>query len=329
MKFINNRIKFFRLLLIGIILLLFQINFVLAQKLPTGVNINSNSITESDYYIRIEDVIYGRKYGTALTLDAIKPKKNPNGLGIIGIVSGGYYSSHESIGPDFYKALIDRGYTIFAVVHGSQPKYQVPEIFQDLKRSVRFIRYNAKTFGIDPDRIGVTGGSAGGNLSLLLGTAADDGNPKSRDPIDRMSCKVQAVACFFPPTDFLNWQGLKKLDILGVDKPFRPAFQYCEMNYELNIWQFATNEARIKELTKSISPIYFVDSSDAPTFIMHGNKDYLVPLEQSEAIISRFKEAGVDAKLVIKEGAGHGWKDMSKDMELFADWFDKYLKSKK
>ncbi len=329
MKTIHNQIKYFHILFFGIVLQLFYADFVFAQKLPIAININSNSITESDYYIRIEDVIYGRKYGTALTLDVIRPKKNPNGLGIVGIVSGGYYSSHESIGPDFYKALIDRGYTVFAVVHGSQPKYQVPEIFQDIKRAVRFIRYNAKAFEIDSDRIGVTGGSAGGNLSLLLGTAADDGNPKSKDPIDRMSCKVQAVACFFPPTDFLNWQGLKKMHILGVDKPFRPAFDYKELNSELNIWLSVTNENRIKELTRSISPIYFVDSTDAPTLIMHGNQDKLVPLEQSEAIMQRFKEAGVDAKLVIKEGAGHGWRDMSKDMELFADWFDKYLKSKK
>jgi hypothetical protein len=55
--------------------------------LPIAININSNSITESDYYIRIEDVIYGRKYGTALTLDVIRPKKNPNGLGIVEIVA--------------------------------------------------------------------------------------------------------------------------------------------------------------------------------------------------------------------------------------------------
>src|SRR4051794_5830768 len=156
-------------------------------------------------YTRVEDVIYGRKYGTALTLDVLKPKQGANGAGVVLVVSGGFVSSHESINPAMVRPLLDRGYTVFAVVHGSQPRYTVPEIVQDMNRAVRFIRHRAGEFGVDPGRIGVTGASAGGHLSLILGTAGGPGDPKAKDPVDRESSRVQAVACFFPPTDLLNY----------------------------------------------------------------------------------------------------------------------------
>src|SRR5437773_1475616 len=82
-------------------------------------------------FIHKEDVIYGRKYGTALTMDVFTPKMNANGAAILLVVSGGFFSSHESIRPTLVKPLLGRGYTVFAVVHGSQPRFQVPEIVQD------------------------------------------------------------------------------------------------------------------------------------------------------------------------------------------------------
>ena len=97
---------------------------------------------------RTRDVIYGRKYGLALTMDVFTPKK-PNGFGVISVVSGGWFSDTKSINVAFYQELIDRGYTVFAVVHGSQPKFTLPEIIEDMHRAVRFIRFNAKKYAID------------------------------------------------------------------------------------------------------------------------------------------------------------------------------------
>ena len=101
-----------------------------------------------------------------------------------------------------------RGYTVFAVVHGSQPKYTIPEILLDMHRAVRFIRSHAEEYDVDPERIGITGGSAGGHLLLMQATAGDLGNSNAKDPVDRASSRVQAVACFFPPTwrmRFRSW----------------------------------------------------------------------------------------------------------------------------
>src|SRR5262249_59797535 len=123
-------------------------------------------------HTRKEDVIYGRKFGTALTMDVFTPKENANGAGVIFCVSGGWLSSHEAINTNAMKEFLKRGYTVFAVVHRSQPKFNLEEIVQDMHRAVRYIRYHAKEFNIDPDRLGITGGSAGGHLSLMQGLAS-------------------------------------------------------------------------------------------------------------------------------------------------------------
>jgi acetyl esterase/lipase len=278
---------------------------------------------------RKEDVIYGRKHGTALTMDIFTPKRDAKGIGVILVVSGGFFSSHEAIQPAFVRPLTGQGYTVFAVVHGSQPRYTVPEIVEDMNRAVRFIRYHAKDHGIDPARIGVCGASAGGHLSLMLGTAGTAGNPEAKDPVDRESSRVQAVACFFPPTDFLNYgrPGNRKIYPTDHDPPYRAAFDYRELNKESRLWVPITDPARLEQIARQISPVYHVTPDDPPTFIIHGDQDRLVPLQQSELIIERLNKAGVDTKLVVKKGAGHGWLTIGADAKSFIDWFDRYLQA--
>jgi acetyl esterase/lipase len=279
-------------------------------------------------YKRKEDIIYGRKFGTALTLDVITPAET-NGHGILWIVSGGWFSDHGAIRPEFVGALLKRGYTVFAVVHGSQPKFTIPEAIDDLRRAVRFIRHNACEYGVRPDRLGVTGGSAGGHLSLMLGTTGKPGEDGARDPVDRESSSVQAVACFFPPTDFLNY-GKPGENALGrgVLKDFRAPFDFQEFDRETKRFVPITDEARVLELGRQISPVYQVTPDDAPLLLVHGDADKLVPIQQGELIVEKLKGAGIAAKLVVKPGAAHGWPDMGKDLALCADWFDEHLRGK-
>ena len=185
-------------------------------------------------YTRTEDVIYGRKYGTALTMDVFRPKAGSNGLGLIYVVSGGWFSAHEAINPSFVDPFVGRGYTVFAVVHGSQPRFTIPEVLKDMNRAVRFVRHHAADYGIDPDRLGIYGGSAGGHLSLMQGTAGDKGDPKAKDPVDRESSRVQAVACFFPPTDFLNYGKAGEHALgRGVLENFRAPFDFDDPRPEV------------------------------------------------------------------------------------------------
>ncbi len=265
---------------------------------------------------RTEDVIYGRKYGTALTMDVFTPAKDANGAAVVHVISGGWFSSHDHVNPGLAKMFTDRGYTVFAVVHGSQPKYTIPDAIEDMQRSVRFIRHNAKKYGIDPDRIGITGGSAGGHLSLMMGTAGNAGNPKAADPVDRASSRVQAVACFFPPTDFLNYGEKGKIALgRGTLSAFRAPFDFHEFDPKTRHFVPITDEDRILAIGRQISPVYHVSADDPPTLIVHGDADKLVPIQQAE--------------LIVKKGAVHGWKGMDKDVATFIDWFDRYLKKTK
>jgi acetyl esterase/lipase len=278
-----------------------------------------------------EDVIYGRKYGTALTLDVFTPKEGSNRAAVVLAVSGGWRSAHEPIRvpifKDFMPELTRRGYTVFAVVHGSQPRYAIPEILEDMHRSVRYIRYHANDYDVDPDRVGITGLSSGGHLSLMQGMAGKDGDPQALDPVDRVSSRVQAVACFFPPTDFLNYGKSGEIALgTGVLIGFKAPFQFNELDKKTSSFVLITDEARRREIGRQISPVYHVGKTAPPTLIIHGDADKLVPMQQAQLIIEKLKAANVPAELVVKPGAGHGWPKMVNDMKTIADWFDKYLK---
>ncbi|MSU86007.1 MAG: alpha/beta hydrolase [Pedosphaera sp.] len=266
--------------------------------------------------LRRTEVIYGRKFGTALTLDVLQPAKT-NGLGVIWVISGGFYSDHNGINPPYCKALLDEGYTVFAVVHGSQPRFTILEIAEDMHRAVRWIRHHASDYSVRPDRLGVTGSSAGGHLSLTLGTQGHDGDPKAKDPVDRESSRVQAVACFFPPTDFENWgaPGDTQVGVGKVGRQFYGAFGSPS----------DTLESRL-EYGRPISPIHFVTKSMAPTLVIHGEADGLVPIYQAEIFEKKARDTGAVYKLVRLPGKDHGWPGMEKDLVQFAQWFKTHLK---
>jgi len=301
---------------------------------PRGARADDPAVDQSPRevvgYDRQADVIYGRKSGLAMTMDVFIPRKGRNGAAVVLVVSGGYFSNHDAITPNLFRALLNRGYVVFAVVHGSQPQFTVPEIVSDVYRAIRFIRHHAADYAIDPNRIGATGASAGGHLSLMLGAAGADPRPNANDPVDRQPSKVNAVACFFPPTDFLNYggPGRELIHVRDFEPMFRPAFEFREIDRTTNLWVTVSDDDRLRAISRAISPINFVTADDAPTLIYHGEADKLVPVQQSEAMIARLKAAGVDAKLVIKPKVGHGWITMPRDMEDFADWFDAHLPKK-
>lgn len=284
-------------------------------------------------FTRTEDVIYGRKFGLALTMDVFTPKAKTNGAGVIYCVSGGWYSDKtwvEVLGANM-KPFIDRGYTVFAVVHGSQPRFTVPEVVQDMHRAVRYIRHHAEKYKIDPERLGITGISAGGHLSLMQGVGGTMGDPEAVDPIDRGSSKVGAVGAFCPPTDFFNWSEPGKMATPGRPgplQPFRAPFDFVELNPKAKAFDRVTDQAKRDVIFKAISPVYHVTKESAPAIIFHGDQDRLVPVFQAQTMAEKLKAAGVKHELVIKKGADHVWFGMEKDVETVAKWFDQHLAAK-
>jgi len=264
---------------------------------------------------RIRDIIYAKHDGVALTMDVFKPVK-PNGAGIIKIISGGWKSNHQGISDGGWPKA---GYTTFVVVHGSQPRFQVEEIVADLNRAVRFIRANAAQYGVDPMKLGVTGSSAGGHLSLMLATRGGPGDPKAADPIDRESSAVQAVACFYAPTDYLNWfaDGDNAVGI-GRLEAYAAAFGP----------KATTPEGREK-LGREVSPVYWVHREQPPVYIVHGDADAQVHVSQAHRFFKRCGEVGAKCEVLVRQGAGHGgWQEMGEDTARMSEWFDLQLLGK-
>jgi acetyl esterase/lipase len=174
-------------------------------------------------------------------------------------------------------------------------------IVADVRRAVRFIRQHAREYGVDANRIGVTGGSAGGQLALLLGTTADSGDPSASDTVLRESSRVAAVVAFFPPTDFSRWTN-------------RRAFPASATLTEAEAAQY--------------SPIHFASPGDAPSLIVHGDADMVVPIVEGETMHGVLTKAGVPASFIRIEGAGHGFEgaDVERANAAMVQWFERHLR---
>lgn len=273
-------------------------------------------------YTATEDVVYGQKEGMGLTMDILEPEQGRKGIGIVLISSGSWKSSKSNLPEEVAKfrkdhwamGLLSHGFTAFVVRHGSGPRFHVPEMVEDVRRAVRFIRLHAADYGVDPDHLGITSGSSGGHLALMVGMTGDDGNPDSKDPVERVSCRTQAIVSWFPPTDLINF---------GMTDGYK-------MVEKLQPQRFTDMFGTITDLPtqlKAVSPLYLTSSDDPPLLLIHGDSDKTVPLQQSELLKAKYEEAGLTVKLIVQPGGGHSyWDGIEKQYEDVSDWFDTYLK---
>ena len=290
----------------------------------------SSFLTPEDSTYTQEEIIYGRKDGMALTMMHLRPSKYSNGKAIIRIISSSWRSSFTNWDSGNSLPFLKKGYSVFVVVHGSSPVYTIADAISDIQRAVRFIRFNANKYQVDPYKIGMTGASAGGHLSLLCGLMDDaKGGENSGDPVDRVSAKIQAVACYYPPSDFQNWeaegQNIMKSNLFKATV-FNHVLEFRNWNPQRRLFNYITDTTEIKRIIKYLSPIEHVSANDPPVFIIHGDRDETVPLKQSESLVKKLQEVNVPVSLVIKKGAGHGWDRNDEETKMFIEWFDKYLK---
>ena len=280
---------------------------------------------------RVErNIVYGMYSGLALLMDIHYPEQ-PNGYGIVFIPGSGWTAP---LSPDATPlkqgverphlggpALLDAGYTLFSINHRAAPRFLYPAPVEDAQRAVRYVRHNAADYGIDPERIGATGGSSGGHLASMVGVLDGDGSADASSPVDRESSKVQTVAVLFPPTDFIEIVrgGGQGAPLLG------PRLNNRELRNETD-----SAEAR---LFREASPTTYVSSDDPPFLLIHGDQDPVVPLAQSEVLEAALKAKGVPVELIRMPGGGHGGSVSAgpNAPDYFApmvDWFDRYLREK-
>jgi acetyl esterase/lipase len=259
----------------------------------------------------LPDLVYGHKDGLAMTLDVLKPKSGANGAAILYMVSGGWVSrwAPPKEAADRFQYLLDKGFTVVVVRHGSSPRYHVPDAVSDVRRAVRFVRHNATQWGVDPDRLGVHGGSAGGHLSLVLGMASDAGDSSAEEPFMRESNRVASVVAYYPPVD------LRTMARGAV--PATEGQRFPALNFE-------------KEKAADISPILFVTPDDPPTLLIHGDADATVNISHSQRMFQALQENKIKSNFITLPGAGHGFRDADaqKAQAALVAWFEETLEKK-
>lgn len=241
------------------------------------------------------NVVYGMYSGLALLMDVYSPS-TANGRGIL-LIGGSGWHSHRGYRAGQKKAgalveqsaiaLTDAGFTVFAINHREAPRFHWPAARDDAQRAVRWIRHHADRYGIAPQAIGVMGGSSGAHLAALLGTIEGNGDPDSPDPVERESPRVQGVALFAPATD---------LEAFGYEPRVVAMMGHTVVAGD-------GHDAYVEA-----SPIRHVSPDDPPFFILHGQNDQVVPVEQSVSMAEALREAGVDVELtILPEGDHNNW----------------------
>jgi acetyl esterase/lipase len=263
------------------------------------------------------DLRYG-PHAERNTLDLFVPKSDAP-LPLIVWVHGGAWQGGSKSGNNPALAYLSRGYAVAAINYRLSQHATFPAQIHDCKAAVRLLRANAKKYNLTPDAFGVWGASAGGHLVALLGTGGDvkelEGDVGEHTGV---SSRVQAVCDFFGPTDLTRMAAQTTVKgPIDHDSPNAPEAKLIGGPVQEN-----------KEKAARANPITYVSKDDPPFLIVHGDKDPLVPLGQSEILLDALKKAGVEAELVIIKDGGHGGAGFNtrENQDRIAAFFDKHLR---
>jgi acetyl esterase/lipase len=231
------------------------------------------------------DIVFTTINGQELKLDIAYPKDTGKTRPAIVYIHGGGFEMGDK--PTDQAVFFSKnGFVGIAIQYRLSSVAKFPAAVHDCKTAIRWVRANAKRYGVDPDRIGVIGESAGGYLVAMMGTSGGDSYLEGDGPYREYSSKVQAVVDLFGPIDFGSMK----------DAPTGPVAKFLGKTAE-----------EAPELVKKANPITYVDAGDPPTLMIHGEKDDLVPLQQSELLYAALNKAGVHAKVAGVKNAGHGF----------------------
>jgi acetyl esterase/lipase len=249
-------------------------------------------------------------------MDVFVPKGDKNGLGVVDVVSGAWHSDRGKIGDHMkagiYDVFCERGYTVFGVRPGSVTKFTASEMVEHVKSGIRYVKLHAAEYGVDPNQLTLVGASAGGHLATLTALTAEPGKADAKDPKDRLDTTVKVVTVFFPPTDFLDWDG-------------KPMTLRARAGLFVNNPDKVTDE-ELTEAARKVSPALLVGEQPLPPFLLiHGDADPLVPLQQSQKFVDAVKAAGGSAELIVKPGGQHPWPTIREEVAVMADWVAKHV----
>jgi pectinesterase len=227
--------------------------------------------------VKVErDIVYATYGERKVMLDLYLPKQPGAGKipCIVVIHGGGWRSGDKTRFAALAGELAGRGFAAACIGYRLLPEVEFPAPVMDCKAAVRWVRANAAKHGIDPDRIGAIGGSAGAHLAAMLGTSSGEARLEGEGGNPGVSSRVQAVVAMATPADMSAFAERTKIE---------------------------------KGLAALISPVTHVTKDSAPVLLMHGTMDRTVPMAQSELLLATYRKAGARAELVKVDGAPHAF----------------------
>lgn len=280
-----------------------------AVKLPAGVRME-------------RDLAYVEGGDESQKLDLYLPQQAAAGpLPLIVHIHGGGWRGGSKF-PCPFVVMVSRGYAVASIEYRFSQKAIFPAQIQDCQAAIRWLRGNAGKYGLDPTKVGVIGGSAGGHLSALVGTAGGAKAFPMVGGFQEQSDDVQCVCDIFGPANFAT-----VMQQAADDKNVRNIFKFNSDSdpYSLLIGGHLEMD---REKVAAVSPVHYITADDPPTLILHGTHDALVPYAQSVELAESLRAKGVPVWLQTLPGSGHGGAAFSKPsvISLMGNFFDRYLR---
>lgn len=269
--------------------------------------------------IRFEqDLVYAQIGRRELQLDLYWQARAAAPTPVIVWIHGGAWRAGDKSQPAAALSLLSAGYGVASAGYRLSQEALFPAQIEDCRAAVRWLRANAERYNLDPHRFGAWGPSAGGHLAALLGTAHHVREWDCLGDNQEWSSAVQAVCDWFGPTDFLRMNDAP--GAMDHDAPDSPESQLVGGPIQEN-----------RDRVARANPITYVAPGAPPFLIVHGDRDDLVPLNQSELLHAALQQAGMTSTLIVVKGAGHGFGEAGQRLAGILHqvqvFFDRHLKA--
>lgn len=280
---------------------------------------------------QISGVVYeqvpSRGYeNVAMKMDILKPQSKTPLPAIVYVTGGGFINANKDNGIQLRMHLAEAGYVVASIEYRVAPTAVFPQPLEDVKASIRYLRANANKFNIDPDRIGIVGGSAGGYLTAMAGVTSGTTTFDKGENLDQSSSVKAAVDLY----------GLSDLTRIGDDYSDAVKEAHKSAGATEALWVngspvFGGRDGGIladPAAAKAADPMTYVGKNSAPMLLMHGTKDLVVSPSQTDLLFQALRKEGIPSDRYLVEGAAHGgvyW-DQAEALSIITDFFNKYLK---
>jgi acetyl esterase/lipase len=276
-----------------------------SEAIPAGIRVEKN----------LTFATIGAK---ELRLDLFLPNQREGKLPVVVWIYGGAFRTNNRLQQEGQAAwLATKGYAVAAIDYRLSSEALFPAQIEDCKAAVRWLRANADKYGLDPAHFGAWGESSGGHLASMLGVTGGVKDLEGGSGNLDQSSRVMAVVDFFGPTDFLQMDKAALPGGLKHDPPDSPESLVIGGPIQEN-----------REKAARANPIAYVTKECPPFLILHGDRDPLVPCNQSEILFEALKKAGVDASFYKIVSAGHGGPQFQTPVTkaMVLAFFDEHLK---